>query len=48
MLEAFIRLAIDFTEADIQELIQESGGHPQKLTQLCYNLYKKYSQTNNI
>ena len=39
---------IDFTEADIQELIQESGGHPQKLTQLCYNLYKKYSQTNNI
>ncbi|MDB9475206.1 ATP-binding protein [Dolichospermum circinale] len=31
---------IDFTEADIQELIQESGGHPQKLTQLCYDLYK--------
>ncbi|MGM3304942.1 nSTAND1 domain-containing NTPase [Anabaena sp. WFMT] len=31
---------IDFTEADIQALIQESGGHPQKLTQLCYNLYK--------
>ncbi|MDM3853774.1 MAG: ATP-binding protein [Aphanizomenon gracile PMC649.10] len=39
---------IDFTEADIQELIQESGGHPQKLTQLCYNLYKKYFQKNNI
>lgn len=39
---------IDFTEADIQKLIQESGGHPQKLTQLCYDLYKKYSQKNNI
>ncbi|MBD2694720.1 ATP-binding protein [Anabaena catenula] len=39
---------INFTEADIQKLIQESGGHPQKLTQLCYNLYKKYSQKNNI
>jgi hypothetical protein len=38
---------IDFTEADIQQLIQESGGHPQKLTQLCYNLYKKYSESNN-
>ena len=36
---------IDFTEADIQELIQESGGHPQKLTQLCYDLYKKYSES---
>lgn len=35
---------IDFTEADIQELIQASGGHPQKLTQLCYDLYKKYFQ----
>jgi hypothetical protein len=39
---------IDFTESDIQELIQASGGHPQKLTQLCYDLYKKYSQKNNI
>lgn len=36
---------IDFTEADIQEVIQASGGHPQKLTQLCYNLYKKYSES---
>ncbi|MBE9249260.1 ATP-binding protein [Dolichospermum sp. LEGE 00240] len=32
---------IDFTETDIQELIQASGGHPQKLTQLCYDLYKE-------
>ncbi|PPJ64582.1 ATP-binding protein [Cuspidothrix issatschenkoi] len=39
---------IDFTETDIQELIQASGGHPQKLTQLCYDLYKEYSQKNNI
>lgn len=36
---------IDFTEADIEKLIQESGGYPQKLTQLCYNLYKKYSES---
>ncbi|MCE2719234.1 MAG: hypothetical protein ACK5RY_17420 [Dolichospermum sp.] len=36
---------IDFTEADIQKLIQESGGYPQKLTQLCYNLYKRYSES---
>lgn len=36
---------IDFTEADIQKLIHESGGYPQKLTQLCYNLYKKYSES---
>ena len=36
---------IDFTEADIKELIKESSGHPQKLTQLCYYLYKKYSES---
>ena len=36
---------IDFTETDIQELIQASGGHPQKLTKLCYDLYKKYSES---
>jgi transcriptional regulator len=36
---------IDFTEADIQVLIQASGGHPQKLTKLCYDLYKKYSES---
>jgi hypothetical protein len=39
---------MNFTEADIQELIQASGGYPQKLTQLCYDLYKKYSRKNNI
>lgn len=36
---------IKFTETEIQELIQESGGHPQKLTQRCYDLYKKYSES---
>jgi transcriptional regulator len=36
---------IDFTETDIQELIETSGGHPQKLTELCYDLYKKYSES---
>jgi hypothetical protein len=36
---------IDFTETDIQELIQASGGHPQKLTKRCYDLYKKYSES---
>ncbi|NET70682.1 MAG: ATP-binding protein [Sphaerospermopsis sp. SIO1G2] len=38
---------ITFTEIEIQELIQESGGHPQKLNQLCYDLYKKYWESNN-
>ena len=31
-----------FTEAEIAVLIGESGGHPQKLMQLCYQTYARY------
>lgn len=33
---------VSFTEAEIAELIAESGGHPQKLMQLCYKTYDRY------
>lgn len=33
---------INFTEADIQALIQESAGNPRTLTQLCYQKYSQY------
>ncbi|MCC3440621.1 MAG: ATP-binding protein [Microcoleus sp. PH2017_03_ELD_O_A] len=33
---------VRFTEAEIAELIAESGGYPQKLMQLCYQAYDRY------
>jgi hypothetical protein len=44
---AFInaRLAITdvcFPEEDITQLVQESGGHPQRLMRLCYRTYSRY------
>ncbi len=33
---------VSFTEAEIAELIAESGGYPQKLMQLCYKTYASY------
>jgi hypothetical protein len=33
---------VNFTEAEIAELIAESGGHPQKLMKLCYQTYDRY------
>ena len=33
---------VNFTEAEIAELIAESGGYPQKLMQLCYQTYDRY------
>ena len=33
---------VNFTEAEIAELIAESGGYPQKLMQLCYKTYNRY------
>jgi DNA-binding Xre family transcriptional regulator len=33
---------VRFTEAEIAELIAESGGYPQKLMQLCYQTYAGY------
>lgn len=31
-----------FTEEEISQLIQESGGHPRRLMQLCYQNYARY------
>jgi hypothetical protein len=44
---AFIetRLAVTlvrFTEEEISQLIQESGGHPRRLMKLCYQNYARY------
>jgi hypothetical protein len=44
---AFIeaRLAVTsvrFTEEEIIQLVQESGGHPRRLMQLCYQTYSRY------
>jgi len=44
---AFIkaRLAVTlvhFTEEEISQLVQESGGHPRRLMQLCYQNYAPY------
>jgi DNA polymerase III delta subunit len=33
---------VKFSEREIQQLIQESGGHPQQLMQQCYRLYRSY------
>jgi hypothetical protein len=33
---------VNFTEAEIAELIAESGGYPQELMQLCYKTYDRY------
>ncbi|WP_062286898.1 AAA family ATPase [Nostoc piscinale] len=36
------RTPVKFTEEEIIQLIQESGGHPRKLMQLCYQTYSRY------
>jgi len=46
-IRAFIeaRLAmtsVRFTEEEIIQLVQESGGHPRRLMQLCYQTYSRY------
>jgi len=46
-IRAFIdaRLAVTsvrFTEEEIIQLVQESGGHPRQLMQLCYRTYSRY------
>lgn len=40
-----VRLAmtkVGFTEEEISQLVQESGGHPRRLMQLCYQNYARY------
>jgi len=34
--------SVRFTEEEIIELVQESGGHPRQLMQLCYRTYSRY------
>ncbi|MBE8998699.1 ATP-binding protein [Nostoc sp. LEGE 12447] len=39
------RTSVSFTEDEIIQLIQESGGHPRKLMQLCYRTYSRYVES---
>lgn len=39
------RTSVSFTEEEIIQLIQESGGHPRKLMQLCYRTYSPYVES---
>ncbi|MGF1936869.1 MAG: hypothetical protein RM347_021195 [Nostoc sp. ChiQUE02] len=34
--------SVSFTREEIEELVQESGGHPQRLMQLCHQTYAQY------
>jgi hypothetical protein len=34
--------SVCFTEEEIIQLVQESGGHPRRLMQLCYRTYSRY------
>ncbi|MBD2128071.1 ATP-binding protein [Microcoleus sp. ZQ-A2] len=34
--------SVTFTEEEIIQLVQESGGHPRRLMQLCYRTYSRY------
>ncbi|MEG4503539.1 ATP-binding protein [Microcoleus sp. F6_B4] len=34
--------SVHFTEEEISQLIQESGGHPRRLMQFCYQNYARY------
>ncbi|MEM1311682.1 MAG: ATP-binding protein [Cyanobacteria bacterium P01_H01_bin.153] len=34
--------SIQFTEREIDQLVRDSGGSPQQLTQACYDLYNHY------
>ncbi|MFP4099705.1 AAA family ATPase [Coleofasciculus sp.] len=36
------RTSVRFTEAEVNRLVQESGGHPRRLMQLCYRMYSRY------
>jgi hypothetical protein len=36
--------SVVFTEEEISQLIQESGGHPRRLMQLCYQNYARYME----
>ncbi|MEG4499298.1 AAA family ATPase [Microcoleus sp. F10-C6] len=38
------RTLVRFTEEEISQLVQESGGHPRRLMQLCYQNYARYME----
>ncbi len=38
------KMPICFTEAEMQQLMQESRGTPSRLTQLCYRLFQHYRE----
>jgi hypothetical protein len=39
------KTSVIFTDDEIIQLIQESGGHPRKLMQLCYRIYSQYMES---
>jgi hypothetical protein len=36
------KTSVLFTEEEITQLVQESGGHPQRLMQLCHQTFARY------
>ena len=34
--------SVRFTEEEVVQLVQESGGHPRRLMKLCYRTYSRY------
>ncbi|MGB5959643.1 MAG: AAA family ATPase [Coleofasciculaceae cyanobacterium] len=38
------RTVVRFTEAEVCQLVQESGGHPRRLMQGCYQIYAQYKE----
>ncbi|MDZ8051280.1 MAG: ATP-binding protein [Aulosira sp. ZfuVER01] len=39
-----VNTQVSFTEEEIIQLTQESGGHPQRLMHLCYRTYSRYME----
>jgi GTPase SAR1 family protein len=37
--------SVSFTEEEIVQLVEESGGHPRKLMQQCYRTYARYVES---
>ncbi len=38
------KTSVSFTEEEIIKLVEESGGHPRRLMQLCYENYARYRE----
>jgi hypothetical protein len=37
-----VMTSVRFTEEEVVQLVQESGGHPRRLMQLCYQTFSRY------